>query len=177
MPSSLAMVRPSASACSAGPPASVCGTGARPLPSGFSRRPRGTGSLIRFPARPALRGVGFPSPRRGLADRHVQKPARPLRRVPASVVTRPRGAGMSTCRPSGTPLGLPLGPDCPWVDQPSPGDLGHSAPGIPSPASLLVPASSLPRAPPALAAPASPPAGSSPTDPGSTTVPPLRLRA
>ena len=32
-------------------------------------------------------------------------------------------AGISTCYPSDTPFGLSLGPDLPWADEPSPGNL------------------------------------------------------
>ena len=37
------------------------------------------------------------------------------------------GTGISTSCPSTTPLGLALGPDLPWEDDPSPGNLGLSA--------------------------------------------------
>ena len=37
------------------------------------------------------------------------------------------GTGISTCCPSTTPFGLALGPDLPWADEPSPGNLGLSA--------------------------------------------------
>lgn len=37
------------------------------------------------------------------------------------------GTGISTRCPSTTPLGLALGPDLPWADDPSPGTLGLSA--------------------------------------------------
>ncbi len=62
------------------------------------------------------------------------------------------GAGNFPCCPSGTPLGLPLGPDSPRADKLHPGNLGYSAGGIPTPLSLLVPAFSLPLPPPPLAA-------------------------
>ena len=39
-------------------------------------------------------------------------------------------AGILTCCPSSTPFGLPLGPDFPWADDPSPGTLVLSADGI-----------------------------------------------
>src|SRR5207302_4739851 len=39
-------------------------------------------------------------------------------------------AGILTCRPSTTPFGLALGPDSPWADLPSPGNLRLSANGI-----------------------------------------------
>src|ERR1700733_5714500 len=40
------------------------------------------------------------------------------------------GTGISTRYPSTTPVGLALGPDLPWADQPGPGTLGLSAPTI-----------------------------------------------
>src|SRR6516164_983791 len=40
------------------------------------------------------------------------------------------GAGILTCCPSATPFGLALGPDSPWADLPSPGNLRLSANGI-----------------------------------------------
>ena len=53
------------------------------------------------------------------------------------------GTGISTGRPSTTPLGLALGPDLPWADEPSPGTLGHSAEEILTLLSLLMPAFAL----------------------------------
>ena len=60
-------------------------------------------------------------------------------------------AGISTCSPSTTSFDLALGPDLPRADQLYPGNLGYSAQGIPTPVSLLIPASSLPACPPHLA--------------------------
>ena len=60
-------------------------------------------------------------------------------------------AGISTCCPSATASDLALGPDLPRADQLYPGNLGYSAQGIPTPVSLLIPASSLPACPPHLA--------------------------
>ena len=78
----------------------------------------------------------------------------------------PTGTGISTRHPSTTPVGLALGPDSPRADEPSPGTLGHTAPGTPTPVSLLMPASSLPHRPPGVTPPASPSTGRSPTTPG-----------
>ena len=55
--------------------------------------------------------------------------------------------GMSTCCPSGTPFGLPLGPDFPRADQLYPGILGYSAGRILTFLSLLIPAFSLQNSP------------------------------
>ena len=53
------------------------------------------------------------------------------------------GAGISTCCPSPTTSVLGLGPDLPWVDEPSPGNLGPSTPMFLAWVSLLIPAFSL----------------------------------
>ena len=48
-----------------------------------------------------------------------------------------------TCYPSATPLGLTLGPDLPWADEPSPRNLRLSTARILTLLSLLIPAFSL----------------------------------
>ena len=53
------------------------------------------------------------------------------------------GAGISTCCPSPTTIVLGLGPDLPWADEPSPGNLGLSTAMFPAWLSLLIPAFSL----------------------------------
>ena len=58
--------------------------------------------------------------------------------------------GISTCCPSSTPFGLDLGPDLPWADEPSPGNLRLSTAEFLAPLSLLMPAFSLPYSPPPL---------------------------
>ena len=52
-------------------------------------------------------------------------------------------AGIFTCYPSATPFGLTLGPDLPWADEPSPGNLRLSTARILTLLSLLIPAFSL----------------------------------
>ena len=47
--------------------------------------------------------------------------------VPPSLIAAYGGTGISTCCPSTTPFGLVLGPDLPWADEPSPGNLRLSA--------------------------------------------------
>ena len=49
--------------------------------------------------------------------------------------------GISTRCPSSTPFGLDLGPDLPWADEPSPGNLRLSTAEFLAPLSLLMPAS------------------------------------
>ena len=53
------------------------------------------------------------------------------------------GAGISTCSPSPTTSVLGLGPDLPWADEPSPGNLGLSTAVFLARLSLLIPALSL----------------------------------
>jgi hypothetical protein len=53
------------------------------------------------------------------------------------------GTGISTRCPSTTPVGLALGPDSPWADEPGPGTLGQSVEEVLTPHSLLMPAFSL----------------------------------
>ena len=53
------------------------------------------------------------------------------------------GAGISTCYPSATTSVLTLGPDLPWADEPSPGNLGLSTATFLAWLSLLIPALSL----------------------------------
>ena len=62
-------------------------------------------------------------------------------------------AGISTCCPSTTPLGLALGPDFPRADQLYPGNLRFSAWRIPTSISLLIPAFSLHNSPRLLTVP------------------------
>src|SRR6202042_3763536 len=73
------------------------------------------------------------------------------------------GTGISTRCPSTTPVGLALGPDSPWAEQPGPGTLGHSVPSILTMDSLLMPAFSLVHRPRLAHAAASPDARRSPT--------------
>ncbi len=104
-------------------------------------------SLLEFAPRHTLgfrRRVCLPPPLRACAGHSVPGLRFGLR-VPAVLVIR--GTGISTCCPSGTPSGLPLGPDSPRADQLYPGILGYSAWGIPTPISLLIPAFSLPSSP------------------------------
>ena len=70
--------------------------------------------------------------------------------VPPLLLTINISTGISTCCPSATPLGLTLGPDLPWADEPAPGNLSLSADRILTYLSLLIPAFSLLIAPPIL---------------------------
>ena len=57
------------------------------------------------------------------------------------------GAGISTCCPSPTTSVLGLGPDLPWADEPSPGNLRLSTGKFLACLSLLIPAFSLESSP------------------------------
>ena len=63
------------------------------------------------------------------------------------------GAGIFTCYPSATTSVLTLGPDLPWADEPSPGNLGLSTATFLALLSLLIPALSLVYSPPLLSVP------------------------
>jgi hypothetical protein len=79
------------------------------------------------------------------------------------------GTGISTGCPSTTPVGLALGPDLPWADEPGPGTLGHSVGEFLTPHSLLMPAFSLVWSPRLGSPAASPPTRRSPTHPHDCT--------
>ena len=120
------MLLPSALGFSPHPPVSVYGTGCIYAIVAF------LGSHIcRFPTL-------FRSP---LRDRFFLPRLDPFACVPTVLIYI--SAGISTCCPSTTPLGLALGPDFPRADQLYPGILGYSAWRILTSISLLIPAFSL----------------------------------
>ena len=152
MPSSLTRVLPFVLEFSSRLPVSVCGTGTFTLFSSFSRQCGFIhfASLVRSPSAlrlptgvlhclPTLRlGRTFPS------VRSVYPSVSPLHTSSFG------GTGISTRCPSPTPFGLGLGPDLPWADEPSPGNLRLSTGEFLAPLSLLMPAFSLPCSPPPL---------------------------
>ena len=154
------MLLPSALGSSPHLPVSVCGTGTvwaiaafldarlTCFPTLFSVRVTPSDPAGGLP--PAL----LPRLRRALLSRLMLSA-----RVPT--VLPYRGAGISTCCPSATPLGLALGPDLPRADQLYPGNLRYSAGRIPTFLSLLIPAFSL-RCGPRLLTVALPPAPDAP---------------
>ena len=148
MPSSLTRVLPFVLEFSSRLPVSVCGTGTSGLFSSFSRQ-RGFicfASLVRSPSAlrlmtgvlhslPALRlGRTFPSVRSDYPSVSL-----------LHLITR--RWYRTTCCPSSTPFGLDLGPDLPWADEPSPGNLRLSTGRFLASLSLLMPAFSLPYSP------------------------------
>ena len=78
-------------------------------------------------------------------DRLYHQPAHAI--LLCQCVTHIGGTGISTCCPSPTTIVLGLGPDLPWADEPSPGNLGLSTCKFLACISLLIPAFSLPRRP------------------------------
>ena len=149
MPSSLTMLLPSALGFSPCPPVSVYGTGAYGAIAAFP----GMGCMcfatfISLRVTPSLPAAVFPAARYGCLHRFFLSRLTLCPCVPAVLTTC--STGISTCCPSATPPGLALGPDSPRADQLYPGNLGYPAWGIPTPISLLIPAFSLPGAPPPL---------------------------
>ncbi len=147
------MVLSIASGYSPHPPVSVCGTGAYGLASGFSRRLDPAASVL-FSLRVAPRGpagADLPAPARSTLARALPtaRPACPTASPLRSAAFG--GTGISTSCPSPTAFALGLGPDSPWADEPSPGNLGFPAGRIPTCLSLLMPTFSLARRPAALA--------------------------
>ena len=86
-------------------------------------------------------GTAFPLP--PLLRLHRSFPSRLMLPQCVPTVLSYSSAGISTCCPSATPLGLALGPDLPRADQLYPGNLGYPAVRILTLLSLLIPAFSL----------------------------------
>ena len=97
---------------------------------------------------PSGYGTGLPLP--PLLRLHRSFPSRLMLPQCVPTVLSYSSAGISTCCPSATPLGLALGPDLPRADQLYPGNLGYPAVRILTLLSLLIPAFSLPDSPPLL---------------------------
>ena len=143
MPSSLTRVLPFVLGFSPRPPASVCGTGTLYIivssfscQRGFTCFP----TLFRSPS-----GFCFmkmtKSPRLTPLNRLYHQPAHAI--LLCHCLTVYGGTGISTCYPSPTTSVLGLGPDLPWADEPSPGNLGLSTCKFLAYISLLIPAFSL----------------------------------
>ena len=151
MPSSLTRVLSFVLGFSPRPPASVCGTGTHTIVSTFSRQPEFT--CFATPIFAPLHGLALwnayftaSQPRR--LDRLYHQPAHAI--LLCQCVTHIGGTGISTSYPSPTTVVLGLGPDLPWADEPSPGNLGLSTAVFLALLSLLIPAFSLLYSPPLL---------------------------
>ena len=143
------MLLPPALGFSPHPPVSVCGTGAWHAIAAFLGSRNRTLPYSRSVRLTALACRGDFPPRRLLCLPRYSH-SRDVLSFCVPTVLMPCSAGISTCCPSATPSGLALGPDSPREDELHPGNLGYSAGGIPTPLSLLIPAFSLPGAPPPL---------------------------
>ena len=149
LPSSLTMLLPPALGSSPHPPVSVYGTGPfRTIAAFLGGGLALFATLFHSTSEASLLHACFPTCHGSSLCRAFHSRLALFRRVPA--VLSARGAGIFTCCPSGTPPGLPLGPDSPGVDQLYPGNLGYSAGRILTFLSLLIPAFSLPYSPPLL---------------------------
>ena len=100
------------------------------------------------------RGVYFTAPQPNRLDRFYHQPAHAI--LLCQCITLIGGTGISTSFPSSTTIVLDLGPDLPWVDEPSPGNLGLSTCKFLACISLLIPAFSLLHRPRLLTVPLQP---------------------
>ena len=87
------------------------------------------------------RGAYFTTPHPSRLYRLYHQPAHAI--LLCQCVTHIGGTGISTSYPSPTTVVLGLGPDLPWADEPSPGNLGLSTAMFLAWLSLLIPALSL----------------------------------
>ena len=102
----------------------------------------------------ALRETYFTIPRPNRLDRLYHQPAHAI--LLCQCITHKGGTGISTSCPSPTTIVLGLGPDLPWADEPSPGNLGLSTGRFLACLSLLIPAFSLLHRPRLLSVPLQP---------------------
>ena len=96
----------------------------------------------------ALRTAYFTAVQPNRLHRLYHQPAHAI--LLCQCVTHKGGTGISTSCPSPTTFVLGLGPDLPWADEPSPGNLGLSTCVFLARISLLIPAFSLLHRPPLL---------------------------
>ena len=88
-----------------------------------------------------LRGAYFTTPHPRRLNRLYHQPAHAI--LLRQRIAHKGGTGISTSCPSPTTSVLGLGPDLPWADEPSPGNLGLSTAVFLALLSLLIPAFSL----------------------------------
>ena len=141
------MVLPFVLGFSPRPPASVCGTGTLTITSAFSCQRGFTcfPTYLRSFVRSALCSAYFTTKQPLLLHGLYHQPAHAI--LLCQCFTHVGGTGISTSCPSPTTLVLGLGPDLPWADEPSPGNLGLSTCKFLACISLLIPAFSLLRRP------------------------------
>ena len=111
--------------------------------STFSRQPGFTCflTLISVPVRLLPYDAYFTASQLTPLDRLYHQPAHAI--LLCQCFTLYGGTGISTSCPSPTTSVLGLGPDLPWADEPSPGNLGLSTAVFLARLSLLIPALSL----------------------------------
>ena len=129
LPSSLTAILPMVLGFSPHLPVSVYGTSTFTLDSGFSRQCGISCFGTCFPSASGLRNIWrifLPDYLLPLHDIFLCVAQLILLR-PHLSITSNGSTGISTSCPSPTPLGLGLGPDLPWADEPSPGILRFSA--------------------------------------------------
>ena len=143
MPSSLTRVLPFVLGFSPRPPASVCGTGTYAIASTFSRQRGFTCFVTCFHSfiGSASCLAYFTTRRPLLLHGLYHQPAHAI--LLCQCIAHIGGTGISTSCPSPTTFVLGLGPDLPWADEPSPGNLGLSTCKFLACISLLIPAFSL----------------------------------
>ena len=143
MPSSLTRVLSFVLGFSPRPPASVCGTGTLTIISTFSCQRGFTCFTTYFslPIMAQLTSAYFTTESPNHLDRFYHQAAHAI--LLCQCITHKGGTGISTSCPSPTIFVLGLGPDLPWADEPSPGNLGLSTCVFLAHISLLIPAFSL----------------------------------
>ena len=150
MPSSLTRVLSFVLGFSPRPPASVCGTGTLTIVSAFSCQRGFTcfTTCFSLPITAQRTSAYFTTELPNRLDRSYHQPAHAI--LLRQRITHKGGTGISTSYPSPTTSVLGLGPDLPWADEPSPGNLGLSTAVFLALLSLLIPAFSLLCRPPVL---------------------------
>ena len=143
MPSSLTRVLSFVLGFSPRPPASVCGTGTLTIISTFSCQRGFTCFTTYFslPIMAQLTSAYFTTESTNRLNRLYHQPAHAI--LLCQCFAPKGGTGISTSCPSPTIFVLGLGPDLPWADEPSPGNLGLSTCVFLAHISLLIPAFSL----------------------------------
>ena len=145
MPSSLTRVLSFVLGFSPRPPASVCGTGTHMISVSTFSCQRGFTCFATYYFTPrhasAFRPAYFTTEQPKRLHRLYHQPAHAI--LLCQCFTHIGGTGISTCCPSPTTIVLGLGPDLPWADEPSPGNLGLSTCVFLAHISLLIPAFSL----------------------------------
>ena len=102
----------------------------------------------------AVQNAYFTTFKPNCLHRYYHQPAHAI--LLCQCITHKGGTGISTSYPSPTTVVLGLGPDLPWADEPSPGNLGLSTGRFLACLSLLIPAFSLLHRPRLLTVPLQP---------------------